>query len=136
MDTHTRKDAQLKGTLALPASASSVNGAAINLYTGTRDNFIADCEVLVTAPVLTVGRLADASTMKYAVTMSANADGSSPTVIYPDVIIQTGAGGAGAAAATKKVRLPSNISGYVALRITNSAAADASGVSATLEIIL
>lgn len=130
------KDAQLKGTLALPSSNNSVYGAAIKLDASSRDQFVADHELLITAPALTVGRLANGSTMTYDVTVSENSDGSSPTVIYPGVIVQTGAGGAGAAGATKKVRLPVDVSGYVCLKITNSAAADASAVSATLEFLL
>lgn len=130
------KDAQLKGTLALPSGASSVYGAAIKLDNTARGAFPGEVEWLVTAPALVVGKLADASTMKYSVTVSANADGSSPTIVYPDVIVQTGAGGAGAVAATKIVRLPVSVTGYVALKITNSAAADASAVSATLEALV
>jgi hypothetical protein len=127
------KDAQLKGTLALPTGASSVHGAAIKLDNGSRDQFCADVEWLVTAPALVVGKLANGSTMVYDVITSPNSDGSSPTVIYPGVITQTGAGGVGAAAATKTVRLPLDVTGYVGLQVTNSAAADASAVSATIE---
>jgi hypothetical protein len=130
------KDAQLKGTLALPSGASSVYGAAIKLDNTSRGQFMAGVEWLITAPALVVGKLADASTMKYSVTISANADGSSPTIVYPDVIVQTGAGGAGAVGATKTVRLPLDVTGYVALKITNSASADASAVAATLEALL
>ncbi len=136
MPGFARKDAQLKGTLALPAGASAVRGAAIKLDTGSRGGLVADVEWLISAPVLVVGKLANGSTMTYDVTTSANADGSSPTVIYPGVIVQLGAGGVGAAAATKTVRLPVNVTGYIALQVTNSAAADASASSATLEAVL
>jgi hypothetical protein len=130
------RDAQLKGVLPLPTGASAVRGAAINLNTGSRDQFLAECEILITAPALVVGQLANASIMTYDLTMSVNADGSSPTVIYPGIIVQTGAGGVGAAAATKRARLPLDVAGYVCLQVTNSAAANASAASATLEIML
>lgn len=130
------RDGQLKGTLALPPGASAVRGAAIKSDNGSRDQFLAQCELLVTAPALTVGQLANASTMTYDVTISQNADGSSPTVIYPGFLVQLGAGGVGAAAKTGRCRLPVDVSGYVALQVTNSAAANASAASATLEIML
>ncbi len=130
-----RKDAQLRATRALPAAAATVNGAAIKLDVASRDQLLAEVQWLITAPALAVGQLANGSTMKYSLITSPNSDGSSPTVIYKDLITQTGAGGAGAAAATSKVRLPADVTGYVGLQIINSAAADASAASATLEAV-
>jgi len=130
-----RKDAQLRATRALPAAAATVNGAAIKLDVASRDQLLAEVQWLITAPALAVGQLANGSTMKYSLITSPNSDGSSPTVIYKDLITQTGAGGAGAAAATSKVRLPADVTGYVGLQVINSAAADASAASATLEAV-
>jgi len=131
-----RKDAQLRATRALPAAAATVNGAAIKLDVASRDQLLAEVQWLITAPALAVGQLANGSTMKYSLITSPNSDGSSPTVIYKDLITQTGAGGAGAAAATSKVRLPADVTGYVGLQVINSAAADASAASATIEAVL
>jgi len=130
-----RKDAQVKATRALPSGAATVNGAAIKLDVSSRDQLLAEVQWLITAPALAVGQLANGSTMKYSLITSPNSDGSSPTVIYKDLITQTGAGGAGAAAATSKVRLPADVTGYVGLQVINSAAADASAASATLEAV-
>ena len=73
----------------------------------------------------------------YSISQSDNADLSSPTVLYSSVIVQTGAGGAGAAAATYTCRLPVDVKRYVGVRIVSGAStADASSVSATLEGLL
>ncbi|MCY2968426.1 MAG: hypothetical protein NT069_33175, partial [Planctomycetota bacterium] len=98
-------------------------------------DFVAQVELLISAPALAVGQLANGSTMKYDVVMSVNSDLSSPTIIAKEVIVQTGAGGAGAAAATARFRLPTNCARYVGVKATNSAAADASAASLTSELV-
>ena len=70
--------------------------------------------------------------MKYTVQMDDNANFNSPTDLYPDVLTQTGAGGAGAAAATKRLALPSNVETFIRLKIVKSSAGDASGLNAEL----
>lgn len=129
------KDNKLTETRALPNGAAAVVGAAIDLGNSTVGDFVARCDVKISAPALVVGDLADAETMKYDLITSVNSDLSSPTTIGLTVITQTGAGGAGAAAATWTGRLPNNVSRYIGLRATNSASGDASDKSATLQLL-
>lgn len=95
-----------------------------------------DVEYILTAPALATGVLGDGATMKYGILMDTvePIDGSS-VVLMPDVIVQTGAGSAGAAAATYRFRLPSTATRFIGFKATNSAAGDASGSSATLEAL-
>lgn len=102
----------------------------------------ADVEFQISAPALNTTQLPDAKTMKYSVMLDTvdPIDGSS-TVYLLDLITQTGAGGAGAAAQTKKFRLPSDLANILAsarilgARAIGSASGDASGASATLEAL-
>jgi len=50
------------------------------------------------------------------------------------VLVQTGAGGAGAAAATARFAIPSDCERYVRVTATNSGTGDASGASMTVNL--
>jgi hypothetical protein len=131
-----RRDAKLKDSHALPSGASTVSSAGIDLGLTARSDFLAECELLLTAPALAVGQLADASTMKYTVQDSSASDfGTNLRTIAGTEITQTGAGGAGAAGATRRIGLPTDVQRYIRFQATNSAAADASGATATLEVL-
>lgn len=122
------RDANMVKTKALPSGASTIYTDGIDVgLRGGRGALLADCELEINAPILAVGELANASTMKYDVQMDADVAFGSPTTIALEVLVQTGAGGVGAAAATAKFRLPTNCERYVRVAATNSAAADASG---------
>lgn len=130
------RDAQLKKTRALPNGASNVVSDAIDLDAITaKGAVLADCELLISAPALVVGDLGDGATMKYDVECDSDSAHGSPRIIAKEVLVQTGAGGAGAAAATKRFRLPSDCERYVRVRATNSAAGDASDKSMTIELL-
>lgn len=135
--THQLADAQLTKTKALPAAATSITTDAIDLeaQVGSNTAFLASCELKVTAPVLTTGELPDAQTMTYLIEMDNDAAFGSPTTLHPTIIVQTGAGGAGAAAATKRFRLPSDVERYVRLKATKSGAGSAATKSATLSLL-
>jgi hypothetical protein len=136
MTAFALRDNTLKTTRALPSGASSVTQAAgFDVGNSSRGDLLANAELLISAPALAVGQLANGSTMKYDVVMSVNSDLSSPTIIAKEVLVQTGAGGAGAAAATARFRLPTNCARYVGVKATNSAAADASAASLTSELL-
>ena len=130
------RDELLKKTKALPNGAASVTSDPIDLETGSRSDFVANCELLLSAPALATGELGDGATMKYAIETDDNSGFSSATTLIVDAIVQTGAGGAGAAAATKRFTLPTNVERYVRAKATNSAAGNASGKSLTLEVLL
>jgi hypothetical protein len=66
--------------------------------------------------------------------VSANADLSSPTTKIASAIVQTGAGGVGAAAATYRFRAASDWPRYVGFTaVSGVSTTDASALSATLE---
>lgn len=122
-------DAALTVTGALPASTTFSISATIDTgNTKYGDQTMDRAEWEVQAPALTTAALPDTKTMSYSVWMSNNADGSSATLIYDNVTVQTGAGGVGAVAATARFRLPlqpgglNNAFRYLLIRATPSAA--------------
>lgn len=129
------KDVQVKNTRALPAAASStVDGAAIDLGHGANGDFVAPAEFKLTAPAVNTTMAPDTRTFTYSIIHSDNADLSSPSVLIASIIVQTGAGGAGAATANATFRPPVDVKRYLGVRIVSGAStADASAVSATLE---
>lgn len=132
-------DAVLKQVIAMPTGASAVTTPGIDLGQTTNGDLAAEFELLVTAPALTTGMLGDAATVKYDIVTGATVNGSnviqSPTVVAATVLTQTGAGGAGAATATVRFKLPSDCQRYVGVKATKSAAGDASSVSATAQLV-
>jgi hypothetical protein len=128
------KDEAVKGTRALPAAASStVDGAAIDLGHGAKGDFLANAEFKLEAPAVTTTMAPDTRTLTYSIIHSDNADLSAPTVLMPSVIVQTGAGGAGAAAADYTFRPPVDVKRYIGVRIVSGASiTDSSARSATL----
>lgn len=130
------KDAGVKITRALPASTTAVTTTTpIDTGKGTTGHQPGEMEFLLSAPLVTTAQLPDTKTFTYKIIHSVNADLSSPADLLPGVIVQTGAGGAGAAAATFRFRLPSDARRYIGFVITPSASGtgDASGATATLE---
>lgn len=131
------KDANVKITRALPASTTAVTTAsAIDTGASTAiGQQMANNEFKLSAPAVTTAQLPDAKTFTYDVIHSDNADLSSSSVLFNDCIIQTGASGAGAAAATYSLRLPTAAKRYIGFTITPSASGtgDASAATATLE---
>ncbi len=129
------KDTQVKGTRALPSAASTtVDGAAIDLGHSSFGDFVAETEFKLSAPAVNTTMAPDTRTFTYSILHSDNSDLSSPTVLIASCIVQTGAGGAGAAAATYTFRVPVDVKRYIGARVVSGAStADASTVSATLE---
>lgn len=127
------KDANLKVTKVLPAGALTVTSDAIDLMTSTRGDFLADVEFLLSAPALTVGQLADASTVTYSIEHDTDSAFGTVATLFASALVQTGAGGAGAAAATYRFRLPTTVKRYIRAKAVKTGAADASAASLTLE---
>lgn len=128
------RDAAILVTRALPAQAETVTSTAIDTGKSTAGVQSIPADFVLVAPALTTQLLADAATMTYTVKWSANADLSAPTTYITGAIVQTGAGGAGAATATYRFRLPSTAARYVFFTVTASGATDVSSKSATLDI--
>jgi hypothetical protein len=118
---------------ALPSSAGSTQSASID--TGNVDGeFLAKVELLITAPALTVTQLPNSATVTYSIEHSA--DNSSWSTLQASVLVQTGAGGAGAAAATARYRPPTNVKRYIRLKATTATSpGDCSGVNGQLDML-
>jgi len=130
------RDANFKKTKALPDGAVSVQTAGMDLGAlSGRGARLEEFELLITAPALTTAELPDTKTMKYDVQCDGDVNFGSPKTIAKEVLVQTGAGGAGAAAATARFRLPSDVEQYVRVQATNSGTGDASGKSMTAELL-
>lgn len=131
------KDANLIKTVALPDSAGDANSPSIDLEHTAHGDHLVDMELEASAPVLTATELPDDETATYKVEHS---DDDSSFATVPGcaaVITQTGASGAGAAAATEKVRLPRDVKRYVRVTATTSAGAgDCSGKSLSAALVL
>lgn len=129
------KDARLSVTKALSNGAGSVTTDAIDLELSANGDLHARCELVIDAPALTTTLLPDTETMKYDVIHSDNSDLSSPTTIAASVVVQTGAGGAGAAAiAGTRFSLPSTVKRYVGVKVTKTGTGNASTVSVTVAL--
>lgn len=124
------RDDQLTKTVALPNGAASTTSSGIDLGSSRQ---MAGAEILVIAPALGVTPLANSKTMTYAIEFSADPSfGSVSRTITAGV--QTGAGGVGAVADEYRVGLESTADRYCRLKVTGSAAGDASGSTATVGI--
>jgi hypothetical protein len=127
-------DGNLTVSKALPSGASAVTSNGIDLGEGATGTWVTPSEFLLEAPAVTTAMLADAATIKYDVITSASSDMSNPVTLQSTILTQTGAGGAGAAAGTKRFQVPTDTLRYVAVKATKSAAGDASTVSMTLSL--
>ena len=126
------EDASTNITQALPNGAATVDATAIDLGNPTGKDFIAEgVEFELSAPALVVGDLANAATMTYALQHSD--DNSSFSVLQASFLVQTGADGAGAAAATKRFKPDADVKRYLRVSATNSGAGDASDKSLTFK---
>lgn len=130
-----QSDRNLYQTKALPNGAASTATDGFDLGHGARGDFLAPCELKISAPALVVGDLANGETIKYTIEHDDAAGFGTVATVEADVITQTGAGGAGAAAATKTVRLPVDVKRYVRVKATNSGAGDASDKTMTVELL-
>jgi hypothetical protein len=103
--------------VALPNGAATTYSDDIDL--GDIDFAGENFELLVSVPAFPVGVQANGATLT--VNIVAGAAASPTTVILGSVIVATGAGGAGSAAAEKPFRLPPDCPRYVRAQFVNSA---------------
>jgi hypothetical protein len=129
------KDAALKVTKALPNGAATVYSDGIDLGHGSKGDFLAEVEFKISAPALTTTQQPDAKTLTYTIQHDDAVGFGTVADLYPGVIVQLGAGGAGAAAATFTARLPVDVKRYVRVKAVGSASGDASGSSLTFEVL-
>ena len=127
------QDAALKVTKALPAAAATANSDSIDLGQSTADTINESFSVKLSAPA--VANLADTKTITY--TFQDSADNSSFSAI-PELatLVQTGAGGVGASATTRTVRLPATARRYIRVSAAvASAGGDNTASSLTLQLL-
>jgi hypothetical protein len=131
------QDAATNITKALPAAASTAaNSDGIDTGKGTTGRQLADIEFLLSAPAVTTTMVPDTKTITYKIQHDNDSAFGSPTTLFDAVIVQTGAGGAGAAAATYRFRLPSTAERYIrAVATTGADTTDSSAVSMTLKAL-
>lgn len=129
------KDKLLSVSKALPNGAATIATDGIDLGLSAKSDNREPVELLIEAPALAVGAMADAKTMKYEVFHDTDSAFGSEVSLYGIVLTQTGAGGAGCAAATKRVALPTDVKRYVRVKATGSAAGDASGSSVVASLV-
>lgn len=132
------KDVDKQVSKALPSSGgSSINTDGIDVEATSRADFQAPLELLIEAPALDSTELPDGETTTYKVEHDDNSDFSAATDLYgSDVLVQTGAGGSGADAAEKRVRLPSDVKRHVRVTATTSSTTgDQSGSTVTASLV-
>lgn len=137
--TYELTDAELQKSNALPAAASTtVNGTAIDLGNALSQNGarLEPCELKLSVPAVTTTMVPDAKTITYSIESATDAAFSSPIALATSCIVQTGAGSAGAAAATFRMKVPTGCARYVRAKAVSGAnVTDSSAVSMTLELL-
>lgn len=114
------------------AGATQITGFDLGHNAARLGRNLADFELKIDAPALTTTLLPDAETMTYSIEHATDAAFTSPVVLHANVLQQLGAGGAGAAAASKRVRLPTDVLRFVRVKATKTGTGNASTVSMTV----
>jgi len=127
------KDASLKATVALPAALSTtVYSDSFDL--GTANQKLLRGEFEISAEALDTTALPNGETVTYG--LQDSADDSTFAAVQDTVLVQTGASGAGAAAATERIGIPSTLRRYVRVSaVTSSGTGDCSGSDLTFEFV-
>lgn len=128
------QDALLKMSHALAASPGAVHTAGIDLGNSQFGDFVAEAQVAVTAPALSLAQLPNADVVTYIVEHDTDpAFGTATTLLTAGT--QTGASSAGAAGATYISRLPVTVKRYIrGTFTTGSGAGDCSAASASIQV--
>lgn len=127
------KDAALVILTALAAAGATANSAAINLGAVEPGQLVNEFDVLIEVPA--TPSLVDAKTVIF--TLQDSADGTTFAAI-PELATLTilGAGGVGAAAAERRVKLPTSVRQYLRLsQVTLAAGGDNTAISSTLSLV-
>lgn len=132
--TRELRDALLETTEALPNGAATVVSDPLQIHSaedGTGQ--FHGAELVITIPALSTTLLPDTQTITYTIESDTTSAFSSATTISRSVV-QTGAGGAGAAATELRIGIPSDVEPYVRAKAVKTGAADASGASMTFSV--
>jgi len=121
-------------TLSLPAGGGTSTSALIDGAATPLPEHAGDIVAVLDAPALTTAQLPNGETITYSFLESNNADLSSP-ISTTQLGVQSGAGGAGAAAAVFGCR-PKNAGGkYWGFKAVASASAAATAATAKLSLV-
>lgn len=133
------RDANLAVSIAGPVGAVTViTATGIDIGPLTSMGDFAPCvdgELLLEVPAQAVGALPNATTITYDIVESATSVLGSPVVVRKAAIIQTGAGGVGAAAASVRYRPATNAARYYGFQATGVATVSAAGTSGKLSYV-
>lgn len=131
------RDAKLIETKALPAAAETIYTDGIDLgLMSARGAFLPkNCEVSISTPALTTGELPDAQTLIFDVQCDADILFGTPRTLAKEVLLVTGAGGVGAAAAAARFRLPTDVEQYLRVAATKSGVGSAAAKEVTAELL-
>lgn len=127
------RDAALKVTKALPAAGANNTSSSIDLQTSAPGVSMEHIDVLIEVPA--TASLAD--TKSHTVKLQDSADNSSfADIAELSTLTRTGAGGAGAAASTRQVKLPPGVRRYIRFyQAVEGSGGDNTAVSASLSLV-
>lgn len=132
---HYIVDASLQETKALSNGAGNVACDGLDLgAVSLRGARLADCELEISAPALSTAQLPDTETMTYSIETSDD-DSTWDKILADQVLVQTGADGAGAAAAKARCKIPSDCERYLRVKATKTGTGDCSTVSMTVSLL-
>ena len=137
-NSRTILDANYIVTRTLPATATTLYSSSLDLGDAVSGIPYATTETLnvqIVAPALSSSpKIADSGTVTY--TLEDSADNSSfAAVTGLSTLVQTGAASAGAAAATRTIKLPPATRRYIRLNVTSATSpGDLSTATATLQL--
>ena len=129
-------DAAASASVVLPVGATTTTSGSIDTGNSPTGDFVADVEFDISIPALTATEIPDDELISYDLIVSNNSDLSSPAFLYPGLVVQLGAGGAGAEAASYRARLPNAIPRYIGLQATGTANVSAAGFSASIATVV
>jgi hypothetical protein len=131
------RDANLVDPCTLPAAAGSAYSNGLDLQLSARADGAYGCELIVEAPALTTGQLPDTKTITYDIQVDTDPAFGTVATLLAGVLVQTGAAGAGAAAAAKRIGIASDLAKrYLRLRAIGGAAiGDCSAAKANLSLV-
>lgn len=125
------RDAKLMKDRALPATNETVVSESIELLGQTGEDFLANAELAVSVPSLSVAQLANGAKIN---TIVEHSDDDSSFEELAKGTEQTGADGTGADAVNVRVGIPSDVKRFVRLSVTADTDLDASAVSAVFGV--
>lgn len=110
-------DAKYSESFALGTADGTTQSTGFNLGAlNARGHRPENVDLEMSAPALSTTQLPDADTAIYSVESDDNASFTSAKIVADKVLVQTGAGGAGAAAAKQRFRLPPDCEQYVRVK--------------------